>query len=69
MTSSGLQASDRSKVDDVVARIERLPISTWHLKARIIIGIATFFDAFDAFSIAFVLPVLAIDQGATRILD
>ena len=44
---------------DVVARIERLPVSAWHVKARIIIGVATFFDAFDALAIAFVLPVLA----------
>jgi len=48
-----------SKVDEVVSRIERLPISSWHVKARVIIGVATFFDAFDALAIAFVLPVLA----------
>jgi len=48
-----------SKVADVVARIERLPLSTWHVKARLVIGVATFFDAFDALAIAFVLPVLA----------
>jgi putative MFS transporter len=35
-----------------------MPISTWHVKARVIIGVATFFDAFDALAIAFVLPVL-----------
>ena len=42
----------------IVARIERLPFSRFHLKARIVIGTATFFDAFDALSIAYVLPVL-----------
>ncbi len=47
------------RVADVVARIERLPVSPWHVKARVIIGVATFFDAFDALAIAFVLPVLA----------
>jgi len=46
-------------VDDVVARIERMPLSSWHLKARFIVGIATFFDGFDALAIAYVLPVLA----------
>lgn len=46
-------------IDDVVARIERLPISWWHVKTRIIVGVATFFDAFDALAIATVLPVLA----------
>lgn len=50
---------DGSKVDEVVARIERLPLSAWHVKVRVIIGVATFFDAFDALAIAFVLPVLA----------
>jgi putative MFS transporter len=49
---------DSTKVDEIVSRIERLPISSWHVKARVIIGIATFFDAFDALAIAFVLPVL-----------
>ncbi|MDI1346915.1 MAG: MFS transporter [Pseudolabrys sp.] len=48
----------QSKIDNVVSRIERLPISPWHVKARIVIGVATFFDAFDALAIAFVLPVL-----------
>src|SRR6185312_2345458 len=45
-------------IDNVVARIERLPTSWWHIKARIIVGVATFFDAFDALVIATVLPVL-----------
>jgi putative MFS transporter len=45
-------------VDNVVARIERLPTSWWHVKTRIIVGVATFFDAFDALAIATVLPVL-----------
>ena len=35
-----------------------MPISWWHVRTRIIIGVATFFDAFDALAIAFVLPVL-----------
>jgi putative MFS transporter len=45
-------------VDNVVARIERLPTSWWHVRTRIIVGVATFFDAFDAIAIATVLPVL-----------
>jgi MFS transporter, putative metabolite:H+ symporter len=51
--------SKKGTVDDVVARIERLPISSWHLKARFIVGVATFFDGFDALAIAYVLPVIA----------
>ncbi len=44
--------------EQIAARIERLPLSPWHLKLRVIMGIATFFDAFDALAIAYVLPVL-----------
>ena len=42
----------------VVARLERLPQSWWHVKTRIIVGTATFFDAFDALTIAVTLPSL-----------
>jgi putative MFS transporter len=42
----------------LVARLEAVPFSSWHLRARVIVGSATFFDAFDALSLAFVLPVL-----------
>jgi MFS transporter, putative metabolite:H+ symporter len=43
----------------LVARIERLPVSSFHVKVRIIMGAATFFDAFGVFTIGYVLPVLA----------
>jgi len=39
-------------------RIENVPFTRWHTKARVIMGSATFFDAFDALALAFVLPVL-----------
>lgn len=42
----------------IAARIERLPFSRWHVKLRVVMGVATFFDAFDALAIAYVLPVL-----------
>ena len=42
----------------LLARLESLPFSRWHLRSRLIVGSATFFDAFDALSLAFVLPVL-----------
>jgi MFS transporter, putative metabolite:H+ symporter len=58
MSAAETIAAGDGSIDDVVARIERLPISPWHVKTRIIIGVATFFDAFDALAIAFVLPVL-----------
>ncbi len=43
---------------NIVARIERLPVSRWHHWMRSIVGTAMFFDAFDAIAIAYVLPVL-----------
>lgn len=42
----------------IAARIERLPHSAWHVRVRVIIGTATFFDAFDSVAIATVLPAL-----------
>jgi putative MFS transporter len=42
----------------LIARLESVPFSRWHIRPRIIVGSATFFDAFDALSLAFVLPVL-----------
>jgi MFS transporter, putative metabolite:H+ symporter len=55
--SSSLPGSARASL--LVARIERLRISPWHVKARLVMGVATFFDAFDVLAIAYVLPVLA----------
>jgi len=43
---------------EVAARIERLPVTAWQVRARIVIGTATFFDAFDALAIAYILPVI-----------
>ncbi len=45
--------------DHIIARIERIPPTRLHLKARIIMGTATFFDAFDMLAISAMLPVLA----------
>src|SRR5258706_14910541 len=42
----------------LLARLESVPFSRWHAKARIVVGSATFFDAFNALSLAFALPVL-----------
>jgi putative MFS transporter len=42
----------------LVARIERLPLSWWHIRSRLIIGTATFFDAYSLMAIAYALPVL-----------
>ncbi|HLH95323.1 MAG TPA: MFS transporter [Xanthobacteraceae bacterium] len=55
------QAADTIEMgagEDILARIERLPLSAWQIKTRIIVGTATFFDAFDALAIAYVLPAI-----------
>ena len=49
--------SDRSAAL-LIARMERVPFSAWHAKARIVMGSATFFDAYNALSLAFALPIL-----------
>src|SRR5580658_1868724 len=43
----------------LLARLESVPVTRWHIRCRIIMGSATFFDAFSALSLAFALPVLA----------
>jgi MFS transporter, putative metabolite:H+ symporter len=48
----------RGDMRHVVARLERLPYCSWHLKMRLIICTAWFFDAFDSIAIAYVLPPL-----------
>jgi putative MFS transporter len=56
----------------LLARLERVPFSWWHMRARIVMGSATFLDAFDALSLAFVLPILVtlwnISPGEVGIL-
>ena len=42
----------------LLARLEQVPASRWFVVARVVMGSATFFDAFTALSIAFVLPIL-----------
>lgn len=44
--------------ETISARIERLPLTSWYRRMMLIVGMAGFFDAFDALTIAFILPVL-----------
>jgi MFS transporter, putative metabolite:H+ symporter len=46
-------------VNDVAARLERLPTGRWHIRARMVLGVGTFFDAFDLLAMTFALPVVA----------
>src|ERR1700710_1976280 len=43
---------------NIAGRLERIPTSAWHVRARLIVGAATFFDALDMLAIASALPVL-----------
>jgi putative MFS transporter len=42
----------------LLLRMEQVPFSRWHGNARLVMGSATFFDAFNALSLAFALPTL-----------
>ncbi len=50
--------SQAGTAEDILARIERLPLSAWQIRTRLIVGTATFFDAFDALAITYVLPAV-----------
>lgn len=59
--------SDVTSGAALIARLERVAFSRWHVRARVIMGSATFFDAFDALSLAFVLPVLVREWGISAV--
>jgi putative MFS transporter len=47
-----------AKAADYIARIESIPFSKWHVRPRVVMGSATFFDAFSALSLGYATPVL-----------
>jgi MFS transporter, putative metabolite:H+ symporter len=49
---------ERANAAALLARLESVPFTWWHAKARLVMGSATFFDAFNALSLAFALPIL-----------
>ncbi|WP_207004618.1 MFS transporter [Trinickia mobilis] len=49
----------------IIARLERLPANAMQVRARILIGLATFFDGFDVIAIAVTLPLLIHKWGLT----
>jgi MFS transporter, putative metabolite:H+ symporter len=58
MAKSAAAPGGGADMRQIVARIERLPYCSWHIKMRLIISSAWFFDAFDSLIIAYVLPSL-----------
>ncbi|HEY3917692.1 MAG TPA: MFS transporter [Stellaceae bacterium] len=51
---------------DIAARMERLPLTRTQVKARIVVGTATFFDGYDSLVMGLVMPVLAGTWGLSR---
>jgi MFS transporter, putative metabolite:H+ symporter len=50
--------ADDRRAASLLARIERIRVTPWHVRALVVMGSATFFDAFDVLAIAYVLPAL-----------
>jgi putative MFS transporter len=56
----------------LLARLERIPTAWWHVRARMILGVATFFDAFNLLAISFALPAFVFateTRGQGQILE
>lgn len=60
-----LQPNIAGSLPYVVARIERLPIAGWHVRAALLLGLATLFDAYDALSIAYIMPSIIAEWQLT----
>jgi putative MFS transporter len=59
MSAPAVALDSAHTVESVIARLERLPIARELTIARIVIGSATFFDAYTVLAIAYAMPVLA----------
>jgi putative MFS transporter len=57
-TAADTDLADRTHAGALLARMESVPFTRWHAQARVLMGSATFFDAFNALSLAFALPIL-----------
>jgi putative MFS transporter len=53
-----MTAKSLSRSEAILARLEQMPFTRFHMRLRLIVGAATFFDLFDAIMIAFVAPAL-----------
>ena len=65
MVAPAVAVEKAPSVESVIARLERLPISRELAIARIVIGSATFFDAYTVLAIAYAMPVLAREWNLT----
>jgi putative MFS transporter len=64
-SGSGESAPVVAGAADLIARMESVPFSRWHVWPRVIMGSATFFDAFTALSLASAMPILIGRWGLT----
>jgi putative MFS transporter len=51
---------------NIAARLERLPLTRTQVKARIVVGTATFFDGYDSLVLGLVMPVLVTQWQLSR---
>lgn len=58
-------AMQRQGNAELVARLERLPVTPRLLLIRVVVGIATFFDAYTVLAIAFAMPALVTEWKLT----
>ena len=65
MVAPAVAVEPAHSVESVIARLERLPIARELTIARIVIGSATFFDAYTVLAIAYAMPVLAREWNLT----
>ena len=63
--SGGVTAATTLGPGELLARMESVPFSRWHIWPRVTIGSATFFDAFTALALASAMPVLVREWGLT----
>lgn len=66
ITSDCVMAShSETKSAELLARLERLPITRRLMAIRVVVGLSTFFDAYTIIAIAFALPQLTQEWGLT----
>jgi putative MFS transporter len=63
--SGGVATATTLSAGELLARMESVPFSRWHIWPRVTIGSATFFDAFTALALASAMPVLVPLWGLT----
>ena len=61
--SSSAQPPTGADSSAIAARIDRIPAGRFHVKLASIVGAGTFFDGFDAISLAVVLPLVVTTFG------